>query len=161
MNETLNMQGRLTLRMTGLDGGLIEEREYSNRIVTAGRLLVAQLFAGIPGGTPPSKVTHMAVGTNADAAADGQNGLGAERAPRKEITDVTFSELTDETGARRVKASLKAVFDFADANDPAAPLREAGIFTASAAGTMYNRVIFEPVTKTDAFKLTLLWDITF
>jgi hypothetical protein len=26
---------------------------------------------------------------------------------------------------------------------------------------MYNRVVFQDVTKTDAFKLTLLWDIVF
>jgi hypothetical protein len=40
-------------------------------------------------------------------------------------------------------------------------LREAGIFTAVSGGVMYNRVVFDAVTKTNAFKLTLLWDITF
>ena len=41
------------------------------------------------------------------------------------------------------------------------PLREAGIFTAAAGGTLYNRVVFDPVTKADTFKLTLIWDIVF
>ena len=50
--------------------------------------------------------------------------------------------------------------DFGDANGTA-PLREAGIFTAETNGVMYNRVVFDPVTKTNAFKLTLLWDIVF
>ena len=52
------------------------------------------------------------------------------------------------------------MFDFGDANG-AEPFREAGIFTAENGGVMYNRVVFDAVTKTDAFKLTLLWDIVF
>jgi hypothetical protein len=60
----------------------------------------------------------------------------------------------------RVRASVKAVFDFNEANGTA-PLREAAIFTAAAGGVMYNRVVFDAVTKTNAFQLTMLWDITF
>jgi hypothetical protein len=158
------MRGRLTLRLIDRAGRVVEERRQNNRIVKSGRRLVAELFAGVTGGTPPSKVTHMAVGSNAADPADDQTGLGAERAPRKEITEVTFSELDETVGTvtvRRVTATLKAVFDFNEANDLALPLREAGIFTAGAGGVLYNRVVFEPVTKTDAFQLTLLWDITF
>ena len=59
-----------------------------------------------------------------------------------------------------MRANIRAVFDFAEANG-VDPLREAGVFTALTDGVMYNRVIFDPVTKTGAFQLTLLWDITF
>ncbi len=106
----------------------------------------------------------MAVGTGAGAETDNQTGLVAERAPRKEIIEVTYVEVDDKSQAgsvRRVRATLKAVFDFADANDLTTPLREAGVFTAASGGVMYNRVVFEPVTKTNAFKLTMLWDVTF
>lgn len=164
MHESNDMRGRLTLRLTDRDGRLIDERQPRNRIVKSGRALVAQLFAGVPGGTPPAKVTHMAVGSDATPAADEQTALLAERAPRKPISDVTyadFDEIVKGVTTRRVRATLKAIFDFADANDPAVPLREAAIFTDAAAGVMYNRVVFEPVTKTGAFKLTLLWDVTF
>ena len=47
------------------------------------------------------------------------------------------------------------------ADGPTEPLREAGVFNAATGGVMYNRVVFQDVTKTDAFKLTLLWDIVF
>lgn len=164
MKETMSMHGRLTLRLIDRAGRVVEERRQNNRIVKSGRRLVAELFAGVAGGTPPSKVTHMAVGSNEAAPADDQTGLVAERAPRKPITEVTFSELDETAGTvtvRRVTATLKAVFDFNEANDLAVPLREAGIFTADRGGVLYNRVVFEPVTKTDVFKLTLLWDITF
>lgn len=164
MKEQMEMRGALTLRLTDRNGNVVAERRHGNRIVKSGRRLVAELFAGVTGGTPPSKVTHMAVGTGAAGATDEQTGLTAERAPRKEITEITFAEF-DETvtgnTVRRVRATVKAVFDFGDANDLTTPLREAGIFTAASGGVMYNRVVFQDVTKTDAFKLTLLWDITF
>jgi hypothetical protein len=163
MRESNDMRGALTVQLTNRQGALISAGHYKNRIVTSGRSLVAQLFGGIEGGVPPGRVTHMAVGTDAAAPSDADAALRAERAPRRAISSVDYSEITEGSGAnevKRVRARLTAVFDFGDANG-AEPLREAGIFTAESGGVMYNRVVFEPVTKTDAFKLTLLWDIVF
>lgn len=163
MHENMDMKGQLTLRLVDREGRVSEQR-FSNRIVTSGRQLVAQLFGGVTAGTPPGSVTHMAVGTSATAPADNQAALGAERAPRKPITEVVYTEFDEPaTGGgsvRRVRATLRAVFDFEEANGTD-PLREAGVFTALTGGVMYNRVVFDAVTKTNAFQLTLLWDITF
>jgi hypothetical protein len=164
MNDTMDMRGHLTLRVIDRAGNVVAERRHNNRIVKTGRQLVAQLFGGVSGGAPPGRVTHMAVGTNPTAPADAQTSLGAERSPRKEIVEVTYSEFDEAIGGgtvRRVRATLKTIFNFDEANDAVVPLREAGIFTAPTGGVMYNRVVFEPVTKTDAFQLTMLWDITF
>lgn len=166
MDESMNMRGSLRLQITDGEGRVVAERQYHNRIVKSGRELVAKLFAGVSAGAPPTRVTHMAVGTNSTPPADNQTALGAERAPRKEIqaADVTYTEFEEPVAGggtvRRVRASLKAVFDFNEANGTDA-LREAGIFNAATGGVMYNRVVFDAVTKTTAFKLTLLWDITF
>jgi hypothetical protein len=163
LRESNEMRGALTMQVTDRQGLLVYEMRQKNRIVTSGRSLVAQLFAGVAGGVPPSQVTHMGVGTNATAPGDGDGALKAERAPRRAISSVDYSEISEGTGAdevKRVRARLTAVFDFGDANGTE-PLREAGVFTAETGGIMYNRVVFEPVTKTDAFKLTLLWDIVF
>jgi hypothetical protein len=163
LRENNEMRGALTMQVTDRQGLLVYEMRQKNRIVTTGRSLVAQLFAGVAGGVPPGQVTHMGVGTNATAPGDGDGALKAERAPRRAISSVDYSEISEGTGAdevKRVRARLTAVFDFGDANGTE-PLREAGIFTAETGGVMYNRVVFEPVTKTDAFKLTLLWDIVF
>ncbi|HNB44622.1 MAG TPA: hypothetical protein PLL72_10525 [Burkholderiaceae bacterium] len=165
MQEHHDLKGRLTLLLHDDAGRLVHTQQPRNRIVLSGRSLVARLFAGISGGTPPTQVTHMALGSDATPAADGQTALLAERAPRRAISEVSYLDFDEPDGGggstRRVRATLKAVFDFADANDPAVPLREAAIFTDATAGVMYNRVVFEPVTKTNAFKLTLLWDVTF
>jgi hypothetical protein len=158
MQETIDMYGKVRLLMEDQEGRVIMDRTHSNRIVKAGRQLVAQLYAGVAG-TPPSKVSHMAVGTGSDAATDDQTALVAERA-RNAMGTPIYTEIVDGTGVKRIKVSVQTVFDFGEANG-ADPLREAGIFTASTAGTMYNRVVFDPVTKANTFKLTLIWDIVF
>jgi hypothetical protein len=190
MNENLEMHGVLTLQLTDMNGRLVHEQRCHNHIVTSGRMLVAQLFGGVTTGLSPTKVTHMAVGTDGTAAVDADPNLKAQRGPRNPIfgdviytpfdqlvlgsTPVFNPVLGPGLGpgvspvvnpiifntVKRVRASLTAVFDYGEANG-VDPLREAGIFTDATAGVMYNRVVFEPVTKTNAFKLTLLWDITF
>ena len=158
MQESMNMQGQVRLLGHTPDGRVVLDRWHANRIVKVGRQLVAQHFAGVPG-TPPAIVSHMAVGTGADPVNDDQAALVAERA-RNAITAPVYTEIVDAAGVKRIKVSLQAVFDFAEANG-ADPLREAGIFTAAAGGTIYNRVVFDAVTKASTFKLTLIWDIVF
>src|SRR5215204_6067956 len=160
MNEKQAMSGFLTLRVSDREGRLVYEQPCKNRIVTSGRRLVAQMFGGVPSGTPPSKVTHMAVGEGGNAPADGDTGLRTQRDGRKPISEVTYEEFDEPIEGGSIRARLTAEFDCGEANGDE-PLREAGVFNAATGGVMYNRVVFQDVTKTDAFKLTLLWDIAF
>ena len=159
MDEKQEMRGCLTLRVSDQEGLTLYERPHKNRIVTSGRMLVAQLFGGVESGASPTQVTHMAVGTNGTAPADGDQALRAQRGDRKEIGEVSY-EAFPEGGVARVRTRLTAEFDFDEANGND-PLREAGVFNDAEDGVMYNRVVFDPVTKTNAFKLTLIWDIVF
>lgn len=160
MREKNSMQGRLTLEVTDREDRIVYRAQRRNRIVSNGRDLVARLFSGQSGGVPITNVTHMAVGTDGTAPSDSDAALGAERAPRRQISNVVHSMFTQPDGVNRSRVQLTSIFDFEDAIGED-PLREAGIFTADAAGTLYSRVVFEDVTKTNAFKLTLLWDIDF
>jgi hypothetical protein len=161
MQETINMRGQLFLTLTDHSGQIVHSQAPKNRIVTSGRQLVAQLFAGVPG-TPPGKVTQMAVGTNNTPASDDQTKLLAMRDPLKPISNITYQEFIENEGTpnavRRIRTQLTTEFDFGEANGTV-PLTEAAIFNDAL--VMYNRVVFEPVTKTDSFKLTLLWEIVF
>jgi hypothetical protein len=159
MDEKQEMHGCLTLRVSDREGRTHYERPHKNRIVTSGRMLVAHLFGGVESGASPTQVTHMAVGTNGTAPADGDQALRAQRGGRKEMGEVSYEEFPDG-GVTRVRTRLTAEFDFDEANG-ADPLRESGVFNAAEDGVMYNRVVFDPVTKTEAFKLTLIWDIVF
>lgn len=158
MHETMNMHGRVRLIGETRSGQIVLDRRHDNRIVQSGRQLVAQRFAGVPG-TPPAIVSHMGVGTGGTAATDADIKLVAERA-RNAIAAPVYSSIVDAGGIQRIKVSLQTVFDFGEANGTD-PLREAAVFTAASAGTMYNRVVFDAVTKANTFKLTLIWDIVF
>jgi hypothetical protein len=160
MIEAIEMVGTLTLLLSDKDGRVVQQQRLHNHIVTSGRNLVAELFSGKFAGADPAPVSHMAVGEDATAAGDGDTALAAQRGDRKQISSVDVSTALI-AGINRVRVSLQAVFDFNEANDPVNPLVEAGIFTAPTDGVMYNRVVFAPVTKTEAFKLTLLWDVIF
>lgn len=163
MREKNEMKGCLTLRLYDREGRLLHDRRHDNRIVTSGRQMVARMFGGVSTGSAPTRVTHMAVGTDATAPADADTALRAQRGGRKQIGEVAYEEFDEPVAGgsvRRVRTRLTAEFDFGEANGNE-PLREAGVFNAASGGVMYNRVTFEPVTKTDAFKLTLVWDIVF
>ena len=162
MFERTDMRGAVTIELTDASGALVHREQRNNRIVLAGRRHVAGMFAGVT--PPPTKVTHVGVGTGATAPDDDQTKLVAERAGRSPITQVAYADVIEgvaPTAVKRTRVSLTAVFDFAQANDPNVPLREAALFTAAADGVMYNRVVLDPVVKTNAFKLTVLWDIVF
>lgn len=161
--ERIDPRGALTVRLTDRDNRIVSERRYANRIVKSGRLMVAQMFAGGTAGPTPAQIGFIGVGTDGTAPADTQAALIAQRGTRAVVSERRYEDFVDGTGANtvaRVRVVLTAVFDYGEANG-AAPLREAGSFNSATAGVMYNRVVFEPVTKTDAFKLTLLWDIEF
>lgn len=163
MRESIDMRGRVTLRLTDQDGIIVYEKQQHNRIVRTGRLMVAQMFAGVQSGVPPTKITHIGIGTDGTAPADSQTTLLAERAPRKPVSAPVYSDFTETVEARpvvRVRVQVSAEYDFGEGNG-ADPLREAAIFTAETGGIMYNRVTFDPVVKSSAFKLSLFWEILF
>jgi hypothetical protein len=166
MDEKMDMRGQLILLLQDREGAVAYQRQFKNHIVTAGRTLVAQLFSGQFDGAPSTPVSHMAVGSGSKPAADEDTALLAQRGERKAISNFRHLEVFTEPApsggtVQRVRVGLETVFDFDEANDPTTPLREAGIFNAATSGMMYNRVVFEPVTKTEAFRLTLLWEVIF
>jgi hypothetical protein len=160
MYERIDARGVLTVRLTDRAGRVCLEGRYGNRIVKTGRAMVAQQFAPVAGISVPGPITYIGVGTDSTTAADTQTALGAERARNGLSVPPRHEDFTDATGAARVRVVLTALFDYGDANG-SAPLTEAGSFTAAANGVMYNRVVFPPVTKTNAFQLTLLWNVEF
>lgn len=160
MQESVDLRGHLTLQLIDRAGEVVQSISRPNHIVTVGRQLLAELFAAR---ISPSQVTHIAVGTGGYPPPENdQTELVDERA-RNPIAEVQFVPADDDT---RVTARLKVIFENDQANDDEnpenpGPLREAGIFNAAEGGTMYNRVVFEPVYKTDAFQLVMMWDVTF
>lgn len=159
MYEAADMAGCFSLRVIDADGRVVATRRERNHIVKTGRNLVARLFVESPGAVVAG-VSHIGVGVDGTEPADDQTDLISPRTGRTPFS-VDFLDVEEPDGSKRQLVRLTAEFGFDDANHPSVPLREAGIFNSEEGGTMYNRVVFDGVTKTDAVKLMLQWDITF
>jgi hypothetical protein len=153
LREDLAIQGQLTILKYDGTGELVEEITAHNDITLAGRNLVARLFNKESAGNV-KRVTKMFLG--GDGAAFDQ----ADTALKKKVgeTPVGTIEASEVLVELRKRVRLRLTGELAE-GDCNGELREAGLFTED--DVMYNRVIFPTITKTNKFKLTLVWEITF
>jgi hypothetical protein len=169
MRETSNPTGRLHILVRDSEGRVVERRTVENLVTTAGRTLLARLLAGrgrvvridleVGGATdladadqamaPPSPAdVALARRLSAVAAAVGvmreRPGTGTE--PTRWVTEIS--------------ATLPA------GGDPMF-LREAGlrVFTSGdedgEASVLYNRVVFERISKQPSLEMSLTWEVVF
>ena len=118
--------------------------EVDNLIVDTGLAFLASRSVG----TSSAVMSHMAVGTDATAAAAGDTALVAE-AGRVALSSAAASG--DEV-------TYTATFP---AGTATAVLREAGILNAGSDGTMLNRAVFDAISKGAADSVTVQWTLTF
>jgi hypothetical protein len=154
LHEDLNIAGRLRLQLREPGGALLEERTARNSIATSGRDLVARLFNYKLADGPLERVTRIGVGTG-DRPFNAQDTGLADLKGFVEITGVE-QDVVEKDGVQRQRLRLtgellEKQFNF--------PLREAGLFTSEK--VMYNRVVFDTISKTEQFRLTLVWEILF
>ena len=153
--DDLNLAGRLTLQLRAPDGALIREVAAHNDITIHGRNLVARLFNPDQVGADIKRVTKIGLGSSQATFDPRQTALG-QRVGETPIVRIEPVEIVDTSGRPRMILRLTGELGEDDLN---AELREAGLFTAD--GVMYNRVTFDTITKSNQFKLTLVWEITF
>jgi hypothetical protein len=158
VHETLDIAGRLTLRLHTPDGRVVDERTAHNDITFRGRDLVARLFnfkleAAVP------RVSRMGVGTGGRPFDPKDNALASRVDPWIPISNVEEGIHTEPSGRERRRLRITGELGENECN---AELREAGLFTGRDGDlVMYNRVVFPPINKTSEFQLTLVWDIIF
>lgn len=95
----------------------------------------------------------MHLGLSKDPFDAGQTNL---KQPLGSVPILTVEE--NVTPEKRVMLRIVGELDRDTCNGA---LQEAGLFTDDEEPIMYNRVIFDTITKSDQFKLTLIWEITF
>ena len=154
LTESIDPKGQLTIQVRDAHGHLVDTVSAHTSIVTTGRDLVARLFVNDAVAAP----SHVAIGTGSAATNPTTTAALQSEFFRKQIQviDVTNDIVQLNDGKIKVRISCDL-----DANEGNGAITEAGIFNASANGTMYNRVVFPPVNKTTDFQLTLIWEITF
>lgn len=150
--------GSLSIIVTDTTTSSIKQELYvPNLVVTTGKEFIASRMVG----TTFSPMSHMGIGTGSTAEVVADTGLESELTVGGGYTGYSRAALSIATSSGNV-VTYSANFPANNPSAPAggAPLREAGIFNASSAGTMLCRTTFPLVTKLPADALTITWTIT-
>ena len=153
--DDLQIAGQLTIRQYDRADRLVAETRARNAITLGGRALVARLFNLNKRGDTIQRVSLIRLGTSQEPFQASQTNL---LSPIGSTPIKTIEELQTIDGANQQRVALRLTGELGEA-DCNGQLREAALFTED--GVMYNRVTFDTITKSDKFKLTLIWDITF
>ena len=141
--EKLKFTGVVTIRRYNeKTEETLEERVIKNLVVSAGLAWIIARMAGAP-----AVMSHMAVGTNAVAAADANTALGAE------LTRVALTSATPSGAKITYIASYPAGVG-------TGALTEAGILNAATGGTLLARTVFPVVNKGANDAISITWAIT-
>lgn len=147
INENIKAKGELTLVLTD-EHGNVKQTESKNLVVNLGMAFITGRMLN----ATAAVMSHMAVGTNATAAAAANTALGAEvgRVALSSSTQVTTTVAND---------AVQYVGTFGPGVGTGA-LTEAGIFNAASAGTMLARTTFAVVNKGALDSLSITWKVT-
>lgn len=146
--ENLKLSGRVHFIITGEDGTVKEERIEDNLVVTSG---ITYIRDRVSSASPPGLITHMELGTGAVAPAAANTTLGTALGTRGTVTITTPTASTIQ-----YSSSFAAGAPAAGTN----AITEAGLFTASTAGTMLCRVTFSAINKAPNDTMTVNWTIS-
>jgi hypothetical protein len=146
--ENLKLTGRVHFVITGPDGVVKEDRVEDNLVVTSGLTYIRDRVSSA---SPPGLITHMGLGTDVTVPAAAQTGLIAQIGTRGTVSITTPTATTIQ-----YSSSFAAGAPLAGTN----AITEAGLFTASTAGTMLCRVTFSAINKAPNDTMTVNWTIT-
>lgn len=168
--EKTKMRGSVDLKLFGPDGELKESRYIPNLVVNVGKNYIATRMLGTSTATAvattntlTSCMTHMGIGTGSTTVAVTDTTLATEVTVAGDIAAYSRAVMTNTTQAANVLTYI-ALFN---TNNPqrtnssnTTEITEAGIFNASAAGTMLCRTTFNVVNKGNDDTLQITWTIT-
>jgi hypothetical protein len=144
-NEVITVKGRIKFDLFDSTGKLKDSREINNVVVTVGKnFLAAWLAAASQAGY---FMQYIGLGTGTNAANSADTALQTELATRVAGT------LSSSTNVWQNQATFGAGVN-------TGAITEAGIFSASAAGTLLARQVFGVINKAAGDSLQITWQIT-
>lgn len=127
-------------------GGVEETLTVRNTVVNWGLVSLASVIAGTQ---MPTTLTHIALGDSSTPVQLGDTALGNEL--NRDLADVQqLAPPSDTTVQFQTSYGIGTI---------TGTFREAGIFDASSAGNMFNRVVFDDFIVGTADELTVTWII--
>ena len=143
-DDLANITANVLVEVIDEAGRVKETREVHNLVVDAGKTHIAAALSS----SPPTAMSHMAIGTGTTAPAAGNTAL---------VTELDRNALTSRTSASNV---VTYVGDWAAGDGTNSAIAEAGIFNASSAGTMLARATFTAINKGASDTLKITWTVT-
>lgn len=144
IKDTLKLKGELTIVVKDKDGKVKESREEKNLVVNAGLTYICSRMAD----ASADVMSHMAVGSGTTLPSALDTDLQSILGNREPIDTSTASSNT-----------VTYVSSF-EAGEGTGAITEAGIFNASALGTMLCRTTFPVVNKGADDTMSITWTIT-
>jgi hypothetical protein len=149
MEDTMKLKGSVKVQLIGPDGKIKQQHENHNLVVTVGKsYLTAWLAAASQAG---EFMSYIAVGTGVIPPASGDTALGSE------ITGGGNSRALGTLTSLSNTWNNTAVFIPGNCTGA---ITEAGLFSASTAGTMFARQTFSVYNKAAGDTLTISWTVT-
>jgi hypothetical protein len=141
--ESVSIKGNLEVILLDEKGIQKDYRKIDNLVVAVGKQVIAARLVGNTIAVP----SHMAVGSDATAAATGQTALGGELG--RVVLDSTV----------RASNVLTYVATF-PAGTGTGALTEAAILNAASTGNMLCRTTFSTVNKAAGDTIVITWNVT-
>lgn len=143
--EQVKLSGHINFKLFDEAGKLKDEKDIKNVVVTVGKNFLALWLTAAT--QADYFMRYVALGTGTNAAVAGDTALQTELATRVAGT------LSSATNVWQNQATFGAGVD-------TGAITEAGIFSASAAGTMLARQTFSAINKGALDSLQVTWQIT-
>lgn len=125
-------------------GELLHADELHNLVTLAGLNLVRDLLNEATDGG----LTHLGIGSGANPAQSLDTALQAEL-----LRDLFTKRASGD-------ASLTLTYFLGSTAANGSTLREAGLFTAATAGTLFARAVHDAIAKTSSITITYTWSVT-
>ena len=152
-SEDIGVGGNVRIEVHDREGRLVQTAAVKNLVTASGRRLLGRVLSGETGLTG---ALHMAVGEGRSKPTLGDTALGA----KLDMVQVRSKDILLEDD--RVVLRVNATFDRLSGT-ATQELREAGIVIVPANGdpVLFNRVVFNPITRSSDLAISLSWDVLF
>jgi hypothetical protein len=148
VNDSIKAKGTLTLVLTDASGAVKQQDEH-NLVVSTGLAYIASRMVG----TSSAVMSHMAVGSNTDAANSTNTQLGVQLDTRVAISTTTIVTTNVPND------SVQYVATFGPGQSTGA-ITEAGVFNADVSGSMLCRTVFPVINKGTLDTLSITWKVS-
>jgi len=152
MNESLKLQGLISLKVTDKDGNLKDERLIKNTITNAGLAQIA-LLAGDASAVP---FTYLALGTGTTAADAADTALETESS----ASGLARAAATVSRATTTVTNDTLQLLHAFTAGASAA-ITECGMFNDASVGTILGRQVFAAINVISGDIITITYKVSF